>query len=171
MVLSSLFCHVKLSILVTTVIEHFWIAGAALFASANAGAQRFSSFCRDYRCFDTGRSIGLFMWWTSLLSSPQALAEALKHNTSIITIDLSYNRIGDLGVQAHFCSECISPFHLISPAPGISRGVEAQHQRHQNRPQSQLSNWRPWCAGPLLLRMHFPFPFDFTCCRRLWRRR
>ena len=146
-----MFCHVKLSILVT-VTEHFWIAGAALFASANAGAQIFSSFCRDYRCFGTGRSIGLFMWWTSLLSSPQALAEALRHNTSITTIDLSRNyRIGDLGVQAHFCSECISPFHLISPvATGFGGGVEAQHWRHQHQARKE-SNWRSWWPGPVVL--------------------
>ena len=59
---------------------------------------------------------------------PQALAGVLKHNNSIISIDLHDNiKICDIGVEAKFCSECIFPANLILFAAGFSRGAEAQH--------------------------------------------
>ena len=39
---------------------------------------------------------------SSLNSLPQALAEALKCNTSITNMDLSDNEVGDAGAQAQF---------------------------------------------------------------------
>ena len=59
----------------------------------------------------------------SCVPSPQALAEALKTNGSVTSIDLFVNSIGDEGAKARSateCSEVKSPqaFNAKSPRPG-----------------------------------------------------